>query len=332
MANHQQILSETVYRSFEVPLLHDLDRWRGVIEDEELTYQHKIRAQTREVKRLEKEGLQLHRQPRRDVARFRAHLVHLTDKLDGLTTLHADHARALLRESQDMSVRIVDASCSLVRAEVDIFESLARKGWAGGGLDDLLDRGRDLFAADDAAAAKPADPAKLFSILPPKSILADSASDPARPDHDALVPSDLHLFAPGSASSAGTAGASTSATVVPSDPAMRPPPRPFSPQPIRRVPTDVTFDTLGALAFPAPAPPRLDLRDAWAKAALADEGEERADERAAQAADEGPGADSRQLPEAFEADAQHHRGRTAWQLPSRRSTSALADGLAAESS
>ncbi|PHH67658.1 hypothetical protein CDD83_6479 [Cordyceps sp. RAO-2017] len=37
IANHQQILSETVYRSFEVPLLHDLDKWRSVIDDEEET-------------------------------------------------------------------------------------------------------------------------------------------------------------------------------------------------------------------------------------------------------------------------------------------------------
>ena len=98
VANHQQILSETVYRSFEVPLLHDLDRWQTVIDDEEATYQDKIRAQSREVKRLEKEGLKLHRQRRRDVARFRAHLVELTGKLDGLTTLARDHdARTLLQ-------------------------------------------------------------------------------------------------------------------------------------------------------------------------------------------------------------------------------------------
>lgn len=278
VANHQQILSETVYRSFEVPLLHDLDRWRSVIEDEEATYQHKIKAQSREVKRLEKEGLKLHKQPRRDVARFRAHLVELTDKLDGLTTLHADHARTLLRESQDTSARIVDASCSLVRAEVDIFESIARKGWTGGGLDDLLDRGQDLFANDDAAAI-PADPAKLFSILPPRSILADSASDASRLDHDrvdGLLPADDPFAASATASTASDAGsdasdasssassadtvtaaASTSSTA--SDSAARPgpnkprPPRPFSPQPIRRVPTDVTFESLGALAAGEPS-------------------------------------------------------------------------------
>ncbi|PFH58863.1 hypothetical protein XA68_13111 [Ophiocordyceps unilateralis] len=266
VANHQQILSETVYRSFEVPLLDDLDRWRCVIEDEEATYQHRILAQSREVKRLEREGLKLHRQRRRDVGRFRAHLVDLTSKLDGLTTLHADHARSLLRESQETSARIVDASCSLVRAEVDIFESLARKGWCGGGLDDLLDRGRDLFAPDDDAVAyPPPDPAKLFSILPPKSILADSSSSNNNNHHNHLPAAKTTYKADDADDDDDddddeddeeqddrSSAASTSTITAEANRPRNP--RPFSPQPIRRIPTDVTFDSLAALAVPGPSP------------------------------------------------------------------------------
>jgi len=193
VANHQHILSETVYRAFEVPLLHELDKWRGAVEDEEDGYARAVAAQSKEIRRLEKEGLKLHRQRRRDVAKFRSHLVELTTKLDGLTVLHGEHARTLLRESQETSVRIVEASCSLVRAEVDIFESLARKGWTGGGLEDVLEKGVDLFAAEEpvtvgrgvssadgnggGVGGGSGEGSKLFSILPPKSILADSTSD-----------------------------------------------------------------------------------------------------------------------------------------------------------
>lgn len=190
IANHQHILSETVYRSFEVPLLHELDKWRGAVDDEEEGYERAIAQQSKEIRRLEKDGLKLHRQQRRrDVAAFRSHLVQLTTKLDGLTTLHGEHARTLLRESQETSVRIVDASCSLVRAEVDIFESLARKGWTGGGLEDVLEKGVDLFANEDPVTVgtrgitgeshgnNPGTGGELFSILPPKSILlADSGT------------------------------------------------------------------------------------------------------------------------------------------------------------
>ncbi|KAM7205596.1 hypothetical protein V8F33_000922 [Rhypophila sp. PSN 637] len=194
VANHHHILSETVYRSFEVPLLHEMDKWRATMEDEEEGYTRAVAAQSREINRLEKEGMKLQRQKRRDVGKFREHLVELTTKLDGLTTLHGEHARSLLRESQETSVRIVDASCSLVRAEMEIFESLARKGWTGGGLEDVLEKGVDLFAPNDEASpsggvgygkggdtgAAQAEGSKLFSILPPKSILADSGSDTVR--------------------------------------------------------------------------------------------------------------------------------------------------------
>ncbi|KAK7734749.1 hypothetical protein SLS53_007855 [Cytospora paraplurivora] len=184
IANHDQILSETVYRSFEVPLLHELDKWRRDVEDEEASYLAAVRRQSQDIRRLEKEGMRLHRQRGpRDVAKFRGHLVELTTRLDGLTGLHGEHSRTLLRESQDTSVKILEACCSLVRAEVDIFESLARKGWSGGGLEEILEKGTDLFAAEEpsAAAEHEADPSKLFSILPPKSILADAAGDPGIP-------------------------------------------------------------------------------------------------------------------------------------------------------
>jgi hypothetical protein len=179
IANHQQILSETVYRNFEVPLLHELDAWRRRMEEEELTYIRAVKDRSKEIRRMEKEGLKLHRQRKRDVGKFRSHLVDLTAKLDDLTSLHGGHSRTLLRDSQEASAKIVEASSSLVRAEVDIFESLARKGWSGGGLDELLDKGVDLFANElDSVGG---DNPKLFSILPQKSILADSTGE--RPDH-----------------------------------------------------------------------------------------------------------------------------------------------------
>jgi hypothetical protein len=178
IANHQQILSETVYRNFEVPLLHEIDGWTRRMEEEEVTYQRAAKEMSKDIRRMEKEGLRLHQQRKRDVAKFRGHLVDLTTRLDGLTSLHGEHSRALLRDSQETSMKIVESCSSLVRAEVDIFEALARKGWSGGGLDDLLDRGVDLFANEPETGLSD-NGSKLFSILPQKSILADATSDQA---------------------------------------------------------------------------------------------------------------------------------------------------------
>ncbi|KAH9994520.1 hypothetical protein F4779DRAFT_218302 [Xylariaceae sp. FL0662B] len=271
IANHQQILSETVYRSFEVPLLHEVDKWRRDMEDADAAYTSEVALRSREIRRLEKEGLKLHKQRRRDVAKFREHLVNLTGKLDGLTTLHADHARNMLHESQETSEKILDASCSLVRAEVDIFESLARKGWSGGGLDELLEKGHDLFASEEDITATASATvgiggagtaegggggAKLFSILPPKSILADSGSEASgqRPHGRAdslLVENDRYQSLAGAVDSrdrdadreaGGTSADSESIFSEFNHHQQGRGVRPFSPQPIRRHPTDVIMD------------------------------------------------------------------------------------------
>ena len=173
IANHQQILSEVVYRSFEVPLLHEVDIWRRKLEEEEASFQSESKTLSKEIRRMEKEGMKVYKQRKRDVGRFREHLVQLTGKLDGLTSLQGSYKRGLLRDSQDMSKVIVDASAGLVRAEVDIFEALARKGWNGGGLDDLLEMGRDLFSSEGFGDS--GHDGQIFSILPQKSILADNA-------------------------------------------------------------------------------------------------------------------------------------------------------------
>ncbi|KAJ4418567.1 hypothetical protein N0V82_005452, partial [Gnomoniopsis sp. IMI 355080] len=281
VANHEQILSETVYRSFEVPLLHELDKWRRDVDDEQSGYLAAVKKQSADIRKLERDGMRLHKQRGpRDVAQFRGHLVELTTKLDGLTALHGEHARTLLRESQDTSVKILEASCSLVRAEIDIFESLARKGWSGGGLDEILEKGTDLFAADEHQPAGDGgvggEGVKLFSILPPKSILADTTTgsdstemlrgrSPAGLGHrraDSLgVISEPYQSLAGAvtispANGGGGGGDADGASIFSADfnasgrPRMT---RPFSPQPVRVAPEDV-MGSEGRVASPPPPP------------------------------------------------------------------------------
>ncbi|KAI9863168.1 MAG: hypothetical protein M1813_003988 [Trichoglossum hirsutum] len=179
VANHQLILSETVYRSFEVPLLHELDGWKRKIEEEDVGYQKEVKTRTREIRRMEKEGAKLQRERKRDIGRFRGHLVQLTLMLDGLTTLHSTHSRNLLFSSQETSSKILDSSSLLVRAEVEIYENLARKGWSGGGLDELLERSSDPFSseAETNGTGEVNGSRNFFSILPTKSILPVSPVD-----------------------------------------------------------------------------------------------------------------------------------------------------------
>lgn len=199
------------------------------MEEEEVAYLKSVKERSKEIRKLEMEGLKLHKMRKRDVAGFRGHLVDLTRRLDDLTTLHGTHSRGLLRDSQETSIKIVEAASSLVRAEVDIFESLARKGWSGGGLDELLDKGADLFANEgDTHVMDPAQ-AQLFSILPNTSILAEAAA------------------VAGSVSVAPTTTAPTPASQAEEKGEMRPPQRPSQ----RRSETeDSQYQSLAAAITP----------------------------------------------------------------------------------
>jgi hypothetical protein len=181
VANHHLILSETCYRSFEVPLLHVLDEWKQSIEEEDLKYNKECKNRAKEIRRLEKEGVKLQQQRKRDVNKFRGHLVTLTGLLDGFTTLHASHARMQLLSSQETSGKIVESASSLVRGEMEIYEGLARKGWNGGGLDDLLDKSSDPFTSEQDMNGGGADGSggrEIRSILPTKSILPSLQVNP----------------------------------------------------------------------------------------------------------------------------------------------------------
>ncbi|KAI9876887.1 MAG: hypothetical protein M1830_005391 [Pleopsidium flavum] len=192
ISNHQQILSETVYRALEVPLLEELDSWQRSIEEEEVSYQAEARLRAKEIRKSEGEGAKLQRAKRWNVAGLRSHLAGLTGKLDAFTSLHSHHAQTLLRESQDISRKVVDCISSLVRAEVEIFEGLARKGWTGGGLEELLEKGEDPFAMESDQAGHEGNGAStIHSILLPTGLLSSAGQSLGVPRDSDKEPTSL---------------------------------------------------------------------------------------------------------------------------------------------
>lgn len=102
----------------------------------------------------------------------------LTGRIDELESLKYAHYRAALDLAQETSIRILDSSALAVRAEIEIFEKVAQKGWdSSGGLDDLIARSADPFASEH----NPNGDGDLFSILPTHSILPSPQGPLSRP-------------------------------------------------------------------------------------------------------------------------------------------------------
>jgi len=101
---------------------------------------------------------------------FRSALVDLTYQIDELENLKYGHYRTALDLSQETSVKVLDYSALVVRAEIEVFEKIAQKGWdSSGGLEELMTRAADPF--NTGYGNNPGDNGEIFSILPTESIL-----------------------------------------------------------------------------------------------------------------------------------------------------------------
>lgn len=196
IASNTHILSESLYRGFEVPLLHELDSYKEKTAENEERYKNEANEKSKELRRREADHLKLARQRKRsgysplfrqldyfsswtstaaadgheDLSAFRSALVDLTRQIDELDNLKYAHYRSALSLAQDTSTRILDSSALVVRAEIEIFEKIAQKGWdSSGGLDDLISRSADPFAPEAGNGSN--GEGEIFSILPSHSIL-----------------------------------------------------------------------------------------------------------------------------------------------------------------
>lgn len=97
-------------------------------------------------------------------------MVCLTEQIDSLESLKYAHCRAAYDLSQDTASHVLESSALVVRAEVEVFERIAQKGWdSSGGLDDLIAISPDPFTMNHGPSESGNGP--LFSILPTESIL-----------------------------------------------------------------------------------------------------------------------------------------------------------------
>ncbi|KAI5776153.1 hypothetical protein EDC01DRAFT_637036 [Geopyxis carbonaria] len=178
IASNMHILSESLYRGFEVPLLHEVDSYKEKTVESEETYKKEAGARSSELRKREKQHLRLSNNKTRNLTAFRSTLVDLTQQIDALEVLRYTHYRTSYDLSQETSTRVLDLSALLIRAEVEIFEKIAQKGWdSSGGLDDLIARSSDPFVILTPGGS---DEGELFSILPTESILPASQTTVTR--------------------------------------------------------------------------------------------------------------------------------------------------------
>ncbi|RUS16316.1 hypothetical protein BC937DRAFT_91361, partial [Endogone sp. FLAS-F59071] len=130
ISNHQQLLSDTFYKTFEIPLLENLDNHKNTIYQSEENYDRATREISEKIKVTEAKNLMSGRKGQRDLTQFRKALQDLTHQVDELERIKDDFHRHMLDTEQRNFNLILAKAGGVVRAEVDVYERIANKGMA----------------------------------------------------------------------------------------------------------------------------------------------------------------------------------------------------------
>ncbi|KAG0211039.1 hypothetical protein BGX28_008609 [Mortierella sp. GBA30] len=188
MSNHHQILSDTVYKQFEIPLLQHLDTHKANIEASEAQYERSMRDMSQKIKETEATSMQNGRKRQRDLLQFRQALTTLTMQVDELERIKLGYYFGNLESEQANLQLILQKTSTIVRAEVDIYERIAQKG-----LNDLILEPMTTQGPDPYCTYPTTDEfSSIFSILPATPIIptsgpSASATGTSTPQPEAIM-------------------------------------------------------------------------------------------------------------------------------------------------
>ena len=100
VSNHEQILADTVYRQFEIPLLEALDHYKLITADRLVAYEKTLTEQSAKIRKTEAASHKIGRRRKRDLQQFRTALAELQAQVDELDAIKAGYHEEVL-EGED---------------------------------------------------------------------------------------------------------------------------------------------------------------------------------------------------------------------------------------
>ena len=166
IANHVRILAASVVSNVEDPLDIEFKRYEDRIAAKEREFKATL---TRKMSFLRQSDAQRQRDARKrgNLGSYRSKLLDLTYQIDDINRLKVEFLGDIHALSTELAERTHASIASLVTAEIEVAENIARKGWTGGGLDGLLAGCPDPFTKPDAvppAAAEAPPPTSSSAV------------------------------------------------------------------------------------------------------------------------------------------------------------------------
>lgn len=108
LANHDQLLADTVYRQFEIPLLSALDHYKLITADRLASYEKRLSEQSAKIRKTEHENLRTGRRRKRDLDGFRAALAELQRQVEELDGVKMGYHEEVLEGEDEVSCDACD--------------------------------------------------------------------------------------------------------------------------------------------------------------------------------------------------------------------------------
>lgn len=162
LANHEQLLADTVYRQFEIPLLSALDHYKLVTADRLAAYEAQLSAASARLRKTEAENLKAGKRRRRDLDAFRAALAELQRQVEEMDNIKGEYHREVLEGQDEIWETVLGKVAFVVRSQLDFYDKIAGKA-SDPILEPLVLSIPDPFDS----YGPPKDDGHIFSVLAP---------------------------------------------------------------------------------------------------------------------------------------------------------------------
>lgn len=162
ISNHEQLLADTVYRQFEIPLLEALDNYKLLTADRLASYEKALHAQSDKIRRTESDNMKIGRRRKRDLQQFRDALAELQRQVDELDAIKLGYHEEVLDAEEETWDTVLSKVAFVIRSQLDFYEKIAGKA-SDPVLEPLVMSIPDPFDS----YGPPKEEGQIFSVLSP---------------------------------------------------------------------------------------------------------------------------------------------------------------------
>jgi len=194
-SNYEQVLCDTFWKEFSIPLLSRLDAYKSAVHERQVIHENAVSEKSRLLKEIERRNQRQGKRHERDLSSFRQMLSELQAQVDELDTLKLQHYTDVLESEEQNWEYLASKVALLVRTQVEIADRLSSKATSDPVLDSMSTTVPDPFHS----YGPPKREDELFTILQPSGLASSGlAMDSGMDDESGPRPDPAPLLDDGS--------------------------------------------------------------------------------------------------------------------------------------